>query len=323
VTTVSIGIAATSRPDHLPADLLREADLAMYRAKDRGRDRHEVYGQALQARAVERLETERLLRRSISLRQLAIQYQPIVDLATGMTVEAEALLRISDVDLGQSMPAHVLSVAEESGLLSDIDEWVRATALTQLAEWRSKRSNGAIGRVAVNVTARELVSADFATRLAATLHEAGLAGSDLAIEVTEQVLLQTSDSAIRALVELRSVGVRIGLDDFGTGFSALAHLQSFPLDFLKIDRSFVERIDVDRHSSAIVDATIQLAHALDLTVVAEGIETKDQLTRLRRFGCDRGQGFLFARPLSASRFAERFETQSAFDPERVPVTASA
>ncbi len=302
--TVSIGVAITSLPDQLSAELLREADLALYKAKDRGRDRHEIYGEALHARAIQRLETERLLRRAIASRRLAVVYQPIVHLASEAVVEVEALLRIDDVELGRLTPEHYLAVAEETGLLLRIDEWVRVSAFTHLAAWRADRSLREVGRVAVNVTARELAAADFAPRIVAQLHEAGLSGGDLAVEVTEQVLLQTSNSAINALVELRHAGVRIGLDDFGTGFSALSYLQTFPLDFLKIDRSFVERVTVDARSAAIIAATISLAHALDLEVVAEGIETPEQLTMLRSFGCDRGQGFVFSSPSSAEAFAE-------------------
>ena len=298
VATVSVGIAATSRPDHLPDDLLREADLAMYRAKDRGRDRHEVYGEALQARAAQRLETEQVLRRAMSEGRLSVRYQPIIDLASGTAVEAEALLRSPVIDRGRSMPERYLSVAEESGLLPAIDEWVRATAFAQLAALRAGRRKSDLERVVLNVTARELVGVDFPARLAASLATAGLSGEDLSIEVTEQVVLQTSDSAIRSLVELRGFGVRVGLDDFGTGFSSLTHLQSLPLDFIKIDRSFVKRIAVDARSHSIVAAILDLAHALDLTVVAEGIETEAQLAALRGFGCDLGQGYLFARALS-------------------------
>jgi diguanylate cyclase (GGDEF)-like protein/PAS domain S-box-containing protein len=300
VATVSIGVAATSRTDHLPDDLLREADLAMYRAKDRGRDRHEVYGEALQARATQRLETERVLRHAMSAGRLNVRYQPIVDLSTGAAVQAEALLRCSAIDRGKSMPERYISVADEAGLLPVIDDWVRATAFAQLATLRPALRDGDLQRVAVNVTARELVGADFAARFASSLATAGLSGNDLAIEVTEQVLLQTSNSAIRALVELRSTGVHIGLDDFGTGFSSLTHLQALPLDFIKIDRSFVKRIATDARSRAIVAAIIDLAHALDLTVVGEGIETHAQLFLLRGFGCDLGQGHLFARSLTAS-----------------------
>ncbi|MGA3185003.1 MAG: EAL domain-containing protein [Candidatus Dormibacteria bacterium] len=303
VATVSVGIAATSRPDHLPDDLLREADLAMYRAKDRGRDRHEIYGEALQARAAQRLVTERVLRHAMSAGHLNVRYQPITDLAAGTAVEAEALLRCAAIDRGHSMPEPYLAVAEESGLLPVIDEWVRATAFAQLARLRASLGDGGLQRIAMNVTARELVGADFPSRLAEDLARAGLAGKDLSVEVTEQVVLQTSNSAIRALVELRGIGVHIGLDDFGTGFSSLTHLQALPLDFIKVDRSFVKRIAVDARSRAIVAAIIDLAHALGLTVVAEGIETQAQLLLLRGFGCDLGQGYLFARALSSSALA--------------------
>jgi diguanylate cyclase (GGDEF)-like protein/PAS domain S-box-containing protein len=311
VVTVSIGIAATSRTDHLPEDLLREADLAMYRAKDRGRDRHEVYGEALQARATQRLDTERVLRHAISEGRLSVGYQPIVELTSGLAVEAEALLRSDTIEQGESMPDHVLSVAEESGLLPEIDAWVRATAFAQLGALRSSVASGGIRRIGVNITARELVSADFPARLAASLDRAGLSGRDLSVEVTEQVILQTSNSAVRSLVELRGSGVRVGLDDFGAGFSSLTHLQAFPLDFLKIDRSFVSRIDVDEHSREIVSAIIHLAHALDLVVVAEGIESEAQLAALRGFGCDRGQGFLFAPALTPPALVSFLERPAA------------
>jgi EAL domain-containing protein (putative c-di-GMP-specific phosphodiesterase class I) len=301
--TVSVGIATASRPDHLPADLLREADLALYLAKDRGRDRHEVYGEALQTRAVERFETERVVRRALSDGRLSLEYQPIVDLPTGMIVEAEALLRIEDSELGRFTPEHFLSVAEEAGLLPAMDEWVRRTALKQLAAWRSNSNLRSLARIAVNVTARELANASFASQLGALLQECGLTGHDLAIEVTEHVLLQSSNSAVSSLVDLRNLGVRIGLDDFGTGFSALSYLQTFPLDFLKIDRSFVDRLVTDERSSSITAAIIALAHALDLIVVAEGIETSEQLRRLRGFGCDRGQGLVFSGAVAADSFA--------------------
>ena len=310
-TTVSIGIAVTSMSDHLPADLIREADLALYRAKGSGRDRHEVYGEALQVRAIERLETERLLRRAISDKKLVIEYQPIIDLATGMAVEAEALLRVDDSDRGLLLPAEFLSVAEECGLLPAMDDWMRTSALTQFSAWRSNPALSAIGCIAVNATARELVNGEFASVLADRLRETELEGRHLAIEVTEHVLLQTSNSAMTSLADLRSLGVHIGLDDFGMGYSALSYLQAYPLDYLKIDRSFIERMGSDRRSSSIIAAMIQLAHAMDLVVVAEGIETQDQLSKLRALGCDRGQGYVFSRPVGAVAFAQYLQAQAA------------
>jgi diguanylate cyclase (GGDEF)-like protein/PAS domain S-box-containing protein len=308
VATVSIGIAVASQPDHLPADLLREADMAMYRAKDQGRDRHEVYGTALQVRATQRLETERLVRRALAEDLLFVEYQPIIDVASGRTIEAEALLRIKDGESGQFSPEHFLEVAQETGLMPAVDGRVRTAALAELARWRATPSD--VERLAVNLTARELANPEFAPALASCIDAAGLKGSDLCIEVTEHVLMQTSHSAVASLGELRGLGMRIGLDDFGTGFSALSYLQSFPLDFIKIDRSFVEGIAADRRSSSIIRAMIDLAHALGLYVVAEGVETEEQLATLRDFACDRAQGFLFSRAICSEDFVSRLETQA-------------
>ena len=314
LTTASVGVATASRPEQLAPDLLREADLALYRAKDRGRDRHEVYGEALRVRDVQRLETEQMIRRALAEQRLAVEFQPVVDLSTGEIVEAEALLRIDDPELGRLTADHFLGVAEETGLLAVMDEWVRATTIAQLASWRSDPDLAAIARVSVNTTTRELASADFPAKVIALLSEHGLAESDLAIEVTEHVLLQSSHSALSSLAELRASGVRVGLDDFGSGFSPLAHLQTFPLDFLKIDRTFVQGILVDRRGASTVAAIVALAHALDLTVVAEGVETAAQVNQLRNFGCDRGQGFVFAGPMGAAAFADRVRQQRITEP---------
>jgi diguanylate cyclase (GGDEF)-like protein len=305
VATVSVGVVVASQSDALPTDLLREADMAMYRAKDRGRNRHEVYGASLQVRAIERLGTERVLRRALAGDGLVVEYQPIVELSTGRTVQAEALLRIQDAEHGRLHPEHFLAVAAETGLLPVMDEFVRRSAMGQLLRWRASAGAACIQRMSVNLTARELSSADFTARLIESLRVAGLDGSDLSIEVTEHVLMQTSHSAVASLAELRAAGVHVGLDDFGTGFSALSYLQDFPLDFLKIDRSFVERITADKRSASIVASIIGLAHALGLSVVAEGVQTTRQLAQLRRFGCDRAQGYLFAPAISATDFAER------------------
>ena len=307
VATVSIGIAVASQPDALGADLLREADMAMYAAKDHGRDRHEVYGVALQVRATERLETERLVRRALADDLLLVEYQPILDLPSGTTVGAEALLRIVDSKRGHFSPAQFLLVAQETGLLPVMDQRVRATAFRDLARWRHDPVSSGFKRLALNLTARELADPAFTANLAASIEAAAVKGSDLGIEVTEHVLMQTSHSAVASLTQLREIGIHIGLDDFGTGFSALSYLQSFPLDFLKIDKSFIDSIDADSRSSAIVAAMIELAHALGLYVVAEGVETSAQMTRLRDLGCDQAQGYLFAPSLASPDFLERLD----------------
>ncbi len=307
VATVSVGIAVASQPDVLPSDMLREADMAMYRAKDRGRDRNEVYGAALQVRATERLETERLVRRVLSDDLMRVEYQPIVDVASGKTVGAEARLRIVDGERRLVTPDHFLLVAQETGLLPLMDQRLRSFAFADLARWRSDPSCVGVERLAFNLTARELANPEFVSQLAASMAAVGVKGSDLSIEVTEHVLMQTSHSAVASLTGLRDIGIHVGLDDFGTGFSALSYLQSFPLDFVKIDHSFIERIAGDSRSSAIVAAMIDLAHALDLCVVAEGVENADQLEKLRGLGCDRAQGFLFSQPICSEDFIARMK----------------
>ena len=304
VATASVGIAVASQPDTLPADLLREADMAMYRAKSRGRDCHEVYGAALQERAMERLETERLVRRALAEDLLVVEYQPIVEVTTGKIVQAEALLRIDDADGGRFSPEHFLLIAGEIGLMPAMDERVRTLALSQLAQWRTNSSLNGIERLALNLTARELENPNFASQMARSIHAAGLHGSDLSVEVTEHALMQTSHAALTSLADLRESGIHVGLDDFGMGFSSLSCLHSFTLDFLKIDESFVERIATDRRSAKVIRAMIDLAHALGLSVVAEGVESLDQFARLQDLGCDRAQGFYFSGPVSPDDFAK-------------------
>ncbi|MHB8719021.1 MAG: EAL domain-containing protein [Candidatus Dormibacteria bacterium] len=311
VVTVSVGIAVASQPDCVPADLLREADMAMYRAKSRGRDRHEVYGVALQLRATERLEVERLVRHALAADLLLVEYLPIVDIASGTTVGAEALLRVVGEDRTPFTAQHFLDVAEETGQLPLMDRRVRATGFADLTLWRASPACRDVERLAVNLTARELAGSDFVSELARNLTSAGLSGADLSIEVTEHVLKQTSHSALASLAELRELGIHIGLDDFGTGFSALSYLQMFPLDFVKIDRSFIQRIASDARSSSIVAAIIDLAHALDLYVIAEGVENTDQLDQLRLLGCDRAQGYLFSPALGCADFMERLVRATA------------
>lgn len=185
-----------------------------------------------------------------------------------------------------------------------MDQRVRAIAFRELARWRGDPSCHRVERLAVNLTARELANPKFVSRLAGSLKEAGLSGSDIGIEVTEHALMQTSHSAVTSLAQLRGMGIHIGLDDFGTGFSALSYLQSFPLDFLKIDRSFIKGIATDDRSASITAAIIDLAHALGLSVVAEGVENAEQLGSLRDLGCDRAQGFFFSRSICSDAFTK-------------------
>jgi diguanylate cyclase (GGDEF)-like protein/PAS domain S-box-containing protein len=295
VCTVSVGIAVTADSRCSPESLLQEADLAMYRAKDRGRDRAEVFDEDLRTKAVGRLGTERMLRRAIDERRLRVEYQPIIDLSTGHAASAEALIRVVDPDAGLLKPDSFLEVAEETGLLVTIDEWVFAEALLQAATWHARFGATGFSGISVNVTTRHLADAGFAQGVVDALDAHELPHDYLQLEVTERVLMEASHSAMTGLGALRDAGVPVGLDDFGTGYSSLAYLRQFPLDFVKIDRSFVHGLTVAPGDDAIVAAMVGLSHALGLAVVAEGVERHEQLEFLNSLGCDRAQGFLFAR----------------------------
>jgi diguanylate cyclase (GGDEF)-like protein/PAS domain S-box-containing protein len=294
VCTISVGVAWTMDSQRGADDLLGEADLALYRAKDQGRDRAEVFDDELRTRAVGRLAVERLLRRALEEKQLVVEYQPIIDLGTDGLVGAEALLRISDPERGLLHPETFLEVAEETGLLIPMDEHVLADAVKQASTWHARLAGTEFAEVAINVTARHLADIGFQEAVIEQLDAHGVDHHRLQIEVTERVLLEASNSAMTGLRALRDAGVQIGLDDFGTGYSSLAYLREFPLDFVKIDRSFICELDRVDNQRALVAAIIGLSHALGLIVVAEGIETEGQLDILKALGCDRGQGFLFA-----------------------------
>ena len=294
VCTTSVGIAVTSDSGHGAADLLQEADLALYRAKDRGRDRAEMFDEDLRTVAVGRLATERMLRRAIAEHRLRVAYQPIVDLVTRETVAAEALVRVWDPDQDTLIEADsFIEVAEETGLLSQMDEWMLSQAIQQAATWRGTFAGTSFADISVNVTARDLADSGFAQSLVDDLAAHDLPSGTLQVEITERVLMEASNSAITGLRLLHDAGVRVGLDHFGTGYSSLSYLRLFPLDFVKIDRSFVQRLGSASTERAIVASIIDLCHALGMSVVAEGVETPSQLDQLIALGCDRAQGFAF------------------------------
>jgi diguanylate cyclase (GGDEF)-like protein/PAS domain S-box-containing protein len=295
--TASVGISVTADPQHGHERLLQEADLALYRAKDRGRDRAEMFDEDLRTRAVGRLGTERMLRRAIDEDRLRLVFQPIIDLRTGNTVAAEALVRVWDPNRPELIEAATfIEVAEETGLLSTIDAWVLLETIRQVAHWRDRFAGCGFADVSINLTARHLADAEFAQSVIDALEVEGVRTDALQIEVTERVLMEASNSSMAALTALRAAGVRVGLDDFGTGYSSLSYLRMFPLDFVKIDQSFIAELALGASARAIVTSVIDLSHALGMSVVAEGVETDLQLDLLRSLGCDRAQGFLFASP---------------------------
>ena len=291
--TMSIGVACTADSQRNAGELLAEADLALYRAKDLGRDRVAMFDEELRTTAVDRLVTERMLRHALHDGRVVVEYQPMVDITSGHPVGAEALVRIRDLEHGLRLPASFLGVAEETGLLVAIDEVVLADAVKQASAWRA-RLGAEFAGVAINVTARHLADSEFRQAVFDQLKAHGVPPGDLFIEVTEQVLMEASNSAMTGLRALRDLGVKVGLDDFGTRYSSLAYLRQFPLDFVKIDKSFIDDLVTDPKVRAIVGAIIVLSHALDLTVVAEGVEFASQRQVLIDLGCDRAQGFFYA-----------------------------
>lgn len=301
VATVSIGISVAASADRSPSDLYREADLALYRAKDGGRDQFALFDDDLRARAVARMQAEGLLRRAIRHDLLTPRYQPIVDLTDGRIRAVEALARIRDGD-ELIAPDVFVEVAEETGLIVELDARMFELALGQFARWAS--SGVTLRRLSTNLSARSLEDPTFVDRMRAAMRWYDVPGSAVRVELTERSLLTPSPAVRQSLRRIAELGVGVGLDDFGTGYSALAYLQRFDLDFLKIDRSFVGGLGRSARDDAVVGAVIDLAHAHDLLVIAEGVETSEQLAALRAMGCDRAQGYLMGRPMAADALAE-------------------
>ncbi len=295
--SASIGIAVARPSDRAPinADLLiRDADAAMYRAKERGRARCELFDAEMRAGALRRLEVERDLRHALEREEMVLHYQPVVSLRSGEVSGLEALLRWRHPERGLLDPAEFVSVAEESGLIEPVGRWVQEHACRQILEWHEQRPDARPFDISVNLSARQVAHRDLPSVVAETLARTGLEPSHLRLEITESVLVEESATAKATLEALTEIGVRLVLDDFGTGYSSLAYLNRFPFDALKIDRSFVDALGVEQERTAIIEAIIGMARALSLDVIAEGVENEAQLSELRRLGCDYAQGHLFS-----------------------------
>jgi EAL domain-containing protein (putative c-di-GMP-specific phosphodiesterase class I) len=292
----SIGVAVSCPGSETPEGMLRHADLAMYRAKANGKAQYAVFDQAMAIDAMDRLTLEAELRQAIAQDELRIEYQPIVDLETGRITELEALVRWQHPRLGLVSPARFIPVAEETGLIVPIGHWVLEQACRRAQAWRATMPDAHNLAMSVNLSARQFRHPELVADVASVLRETGLEPGALKLEITESVLMQRMDAAIATMHELKALGVRLAIDDFGTGYSSLAYLKHFPIDTLKIDRSFVHGIGQDHSDLAIVRSVIALANSLHLAVTAEGIETAQQLEELQTLGCDHGQGFFLARP---------------------------
>jgi diguanylate cyclase (GGDEF)-like protein/PAS domain S-box-containing protein len=318
----SIGISIYPRDGEDGQTLLKNADVAMYRAKEQGRDNFRFFTAELNERAVARMTMETHLRRALERDELLLHYQPQVDLETGRITGMEALLRWQSPELGPVPPGRFIPLAEETGLIVPIGEWVLKTACSQNKAWQDAGLRPL--PMAANLSARQFQNVDPAGVVARILLETGLDPRYLELEITESVIMQDAQSASALLGELKRLGVQLAMDDFGTGYSSLSYLRRFPFDKLKIDISFVREITSDPESAAIARSIIAMAHNLKLRVIAEGVETEGQLAYLRAHGCDEMQGYYFSRPLPADEFEGllrenrrlRLPEGSGFSPER-------
>ncbi|HXQ62778.1 MAG TPA: EAL domain-containing protein [Acidimicrobiales bacterium] len=304
--TASIGIASTSECVTEATPLLSNADAAMYQAKTRGGGSVEVFGEAMRVRVLDRMNTEHSLHRALERSELRLFYQPVVEIKGSRAVGVEALLRWDHPDQGLVTPNRFIPVAEESGLIIPIGAWVLQEACRQLRRWQVKRYGGLQGAVEVNLSARQVDDPHIVSTVEHILTETGLSPAHLTLEITESALMNDAASALGVLRALKELGVTLAIDDFGTGYSSLSYLQRFPLDILKIDKTFVDELGLAPEGSEIVAAVIKLAHALGLKVIAEGVESERQLSELERLDCDFAQGYLFSRPVPAHELVDAF-----------------
>ncbi|HEY0367367.1 MAG TPA: EAL domain-containing protein [Pyrinomonadaceae bacterium] len=295
--TASIGIALSSSGYDRPEDILRDADTAMYRAKENGKARYEVFDHGMHARAVSRLQLESDLRQAIENKEFCVYYQPIVSLQTTRLAGFEALVRWNHPRRGLVSPADFIPVAEETGLIVPIGEWVLNEACAHVRQWQLDSPTHRVLSLSVNLSARQVAQPDLLDRIKEALATSKLSPHCLKLEITESVVMENAEAAALMFKQLRSLGVQLSIDDFGTGYSSLSYLHRFPLNYLKIDRSFVSRLTTD-NDNAIVRTISTLARNLGMEVIAEGIETDEQYQQLKMLGCEYGQGYLFSRPVA-------------------------
>jgi len=314
-TTASIGVICSGSVEREAEDLLRDADAAMYRAKESGKARYEIFDTEMHVRNMNLLQVETDLRHAVERQEFRVLYQPIVDLATGHVREFEALIRWQHPKRGLVTPDGFVEVAEETGLIIPIGQWILEESCRQTAKWQKEFAMPL--SISVNLSAKQLMYPRLLSQIKDVLSTSRLDAGHLKLEVTESTVMEHSDRSMKVLSELRELGVAFSTDDFGTGFSSLSYLQRFPFERLKIDRSFINILGTDEKSSAIVKTILMLGENLGIEVVAEGIETAEQLDLLRSLGCTAGQGYLFSRPVDAAAAAQFLRSGaevSALDP---------
>lgn len=296
-TTCSMGIAISTGSDTVPAELLRDAEVAMYRAKAKGEGSIEIFDPSMNAQALARFHMDAELRRALERNEFELHYQPVVGLRSGRIEGFEALVRWRHPERGMIPPLEFISLAEETGLIVPLGRWVLEEACRQAGEWRRTFPTDRPRLMNVNISARQFQSRDLIHTVLGALHAAGLEPADLKLEITESIMMKDPEASLEAMKIFRSMNIHLVIDDFGTGYSSLGYLKRFPVDTLKVDKSFVDGLGKDPESSAIVSAVISLARALGMRVTAEGIETREQMLQLQVLKCDQGQGYHFARPL--------------------------
>jgi diguanylate cyclase (GGDEF)-like protein/PAS domain S-box-containing protein len=300
LTSASIGIALGSSDYHHPSDVLRDADTAMFSARALGPGRYAVFDATMHTQVMRRLDTEGALRRAIEHEELCLYYQPVVSLATGQITGFEALVRWQHPRRGILAPGEFIPIAEETGLILPLNWWVIRQACQQVGKWQQRFPHRPSFTVAINLSAQAFAHNNLVDQIVQALQESNLQASSLKIEITENMMMDNAESTIKTLKRLCDLGVQLCIDDFGTGFSSLRYLHRFPLHILKIDRSFVRNLSVDTESAAIIQSIVTLSHTLGKAVIAEGVETVEQLRYLQSLNCEYGQGYLFSRPVDSS-----------------------
>ena len=308
-TSASIGIAVSTMEYTRPEEILRDADTAMYRAKEQGKGRYEIFDRVMLARAIARLQLENDLRRAVECSDFEVHYQPILNIQDNCVSGFEALVRWRHPERGLVPPTEFIPIAEETEMILPIGRFVLFESCRQIKQWQQRWPLLSSLTISVNLSGRQFIQSDLVEQVKQVLYQTKLDPQHLRLEITESVVMENAEVATAMLRQLRLLGVQLSIDDFGTGYSSLSYLHRFPVNILKVDRSFVGRMAIDEESSGIVETILTLASKLKMSVVAEGIETKEQNDQLRQFGCEYGQGFLFSKPLTASEAESYMEAQ--------------
>jgi diguanylate cyclase (GGDEF)-like protein/PAS domain S-box-containing protein len=303
-TSASVGIALSSPHYHQASDIMRDADIAMYRAKAKGKSCYEVFDKEMYAQAFAQLQLENDLRQALEKQSFQIYYQPIISTKTGQLSGFEALIRWQHPTRGFVSPGQFIPIAEETGLIVPLGEWILGAVCLQIRRWQEQFSLGTPLKVSVNLSAKQLKDINFVRKIDKILSATGLEGSNLQLELTESMLMDDVENLIGIFSQLRVRGIQLSIDDFGTGYSSLSYLHRFPVNYLKIDRSFVQGLGNNAESEKITASIVALSHNLKIASVAEGVETKEQLMLLRQLGCEYVQGYLFSPPVDSQAASE-------------------